>query len=50
MTIDELIEKIGGYDKIINNEYLYYQRENEFNMSVFFENNIITKIRLYCGM
>ena len=51
MTIDELVKKIGGYDLIDREEkYLFFQRENTLQMTVFYENNRVLRIELYCGL
>lgn len=51
MTVDEFLKTMGGYD-LINEEkeYLFYERENTLQMTVFYENSCVSRIELYCGL
>lgn len=51
MKLDEFIKKLGGYDAISEEKgFMLYQREETYQMTVYFNDDKITRINLYCGV
>ena len=51
MKLDEFIKKLGGYDAISEEKgFMLYQREETYQMTVYFNDDKITQINLHCGV